>query len=171
MENLYDYCLESVIRDKYRASKAAKTENEVEDIVSTLSDKERRHMGFTKKDEKYKKPEEYKLLAKRFIERVDGKAVAFFDLNEYDTGYNAVVVTRHGEEYRGKGYASKAIQSGLKWYDKNRYRLKKPIIWWAEKNNKGFQRLAEKMGFKKDHSIEKSDDEWIRNNWIKYVYE
>lgn len=171
MDNLFDICLESVMRDIYRAREASKTENEVEDIVSTLSGEERKRMGFTKKDEKYKKPEEYKLLAKRFIERVDGKAVAFFDLNEYDTGYNAVVVTRHGDEYRGKGYASKAIRAGLKWYNKNKYKLKKPIIWWAEKNNENSQRLAEKMGFKKDNTIEKSDDDWIKNNWVKYVYE
>ena len=94
--------------------------------------------------------------------------VAFFDLNEYDEGYNAVVVTK--KEYRGKGYALKAIKNGLRWYDKNRSKLNKPIVWWAEKNNISSQKLAEKAGFKRDFSIDKSKDEWIKNNWIKYIY-
>ena len=87
-------------------------------------------MGLKDK-EKYKKPEEYKLVAKRCILRVGGTPVAFFDLNEYDEGYNAVVVTK--KQYRGKGYALKAIKNGLRWYDKNRSKLNKPIVWWAEK--------------------------------------
>lgn len=124
-------------------------------------------MGLKDK-EKYKKPEEYKLVAKRCILRVGGTPVAFFDLNEYDEGYNAVVVTK--KQYRGKGYALKAIKNGLRWYDKNRSKLNKPIVWWAEKNNISSQKLAEKAGFKRDFSIDKSKDEWIKNNWIKYIY-
>ena len=113
-------------------------------------------MGLKDK-EKYKKPEEYKLVAKRCILRVGGTPVAFFDLNEYDEGYNAVVVTK--KQYRGKGYALKAIKNGLRWYDKNRSKLNKPIVWWAEKNNVSSQKLAEKAGFKRDFSIDKTKDE------------
>lgn len=173
MEDLFDYCLENILRDKYRASKAAKTEDEVEDIVSTLNKKERKLFGFTKKDEKYKEPEEYKLLVKRFIERVNGKAVSFFDINEYDAGYNVVVCTRSGKEYRGKGYALKAIRAGVQWYDRNkrRLRLNKPLVWWSESDNIGSQKLAEKAGFKRDHSIEKEEDESIKGKWFRYIYE
>ena len=146
-----------------------KTEDEVEDIINSLSKKEKNLAGI-KDGEKYKNPEEYKRVIKRVIIRVNKKAVAFFDLNEYDNGYNAVVFTRNEDKYRNKGYASKAIKIALKWYDENKYKYKKPIIWWSEKRNIPSQKLAEKMGFKRDSSIEKSNDEWIRNNWIKYIY-
>ena len=150
-----------------RAKQSKATENEVEDILSTLTKTERERMGL-KANEKYKKPHEHKLVATRSIQKENGKPVAFADLNEYDSGFNVVVVTRNGSEYRGKGYAAKAIRECLDWYNKSDE--SKPIIWWAEKNNIGSQKLAERTGFIKDKSIETSDDEWLRDNWVKYTY-
>ena len=150
-----------------RTKQSKATENEVEDILSTLTKTERERMGL-KANEKYKKPHEHKLVATRSIQKENGKPVAFADLNEYDSGFNVVVVTRNGSEYRGKGYATKAIRECLDWYDKSDE--SKPIIWWAEKNNVGSQKLAERTGFIKDKSIETSDDEWLRDNWVKYTY-
>ena len=39
-----------------------------------------------------------------------------------------------------------------------------------KKNNIGSQKLAEKAGFERDFSIEESDDEWLKKNWVKYTY-
>ena len=168
--DLFEMCLESLNEEQRRAKNAAKTEDDVEEIVRSLSKKERKLMGFEKDDQKYKEPEEYKLLVKRFIEKVDGKAVAFFDINEYENGYNVVVATRRGEQYRGKGYALKAIRAGIKWYDRNKRKLHKPLVWWAESDNIGSQKLAERAGFKRDHSIEKEEDESIKGKWFRYIY-
>lgn len=159
------------IRDKRRFEKTVKSEHDVDNIVSSLSEEDRKYMGFSTSDELYKTPDEYKLVAYRYIQKYGDTPIAFFDLNEYDSGLNAVVATRKGEQYRSKGYATNAVKRGLAWYDKHKDQLNKPIIWWAEKENIGSRKLAEKTGFKRDRSIEKSDDEWLQNNWVKYVYD
>lgn len=159
------------IRDKRRFEKTVKSEHDVDNIVSSLSKEDRKYMGFLTSDELYKTPDEYKLVAYRYIQKYGDTPIAFFELNEYDSGLNAVVATRKGEQYRKKGYATNAVKRGLAWYDKHKDQLNKPIIWWAEKKNISSRKLAEKTGFKRDRSIEKSDDEWLRNNWVKYVYD
>lgn len=156
--------------EERRTKNTAKTQNDVENIVSSLNKKERERMGLVNDTDKYKTPDEYKLVAKRCMEKIGDVPISFFDLNEYDSGYNAVVATRSGKEYRGKSYALKVVKKGLDWYDKNKSNLDKPIIWWAEKNNVGSQKLAEKAGFERDFSIEESDDEWLKKNWVKYTY-
>lgn len=159
------------IQEQIRARKAAKSEHDIDDIVSTLGKKDRKWMGFQTSDELYKTPDEYKLVAYRFIQKYGDTPISFFDLNEYDSGLNAVVATRKGDEYRNKGYATSAVKRGLAWYDSHKDQFNKPIVWWAEKDNVSSQKLAEKTGFKRDRSIEKSDDEWLRNNWVKYIYD
>lgn len=156
--------------EERRTKNTAKTQNDVENIVSSLNKKERERMGLVNDTDKYKTPDEYKLVAKRCMEKIGDVPISFFDLNEYDSGYNAVVATRSGKEYRGKSYALKVVKKGLDWYDENKSNLDKPIIWWAEKNNIGSQKLAEKAGFERDFSIEESDDEWLKKNWVKYTY-
>lgn len=156
--------------EERRTKNTAKTQNDVDNIILSLNKKERERMGLVNDNDKYKTPDEYKLVAKRCIEKIGDIPISFFDLNEYDSGYNAVVATRNGEEYRGKSHALKVVKKGLDWYDKNKSNLDKPIIWWAEKNNIGSQKLAEKAGFERDFSIEESDDEWLKNNWVKYTY-
>lgn len=159
------------LTEEQRAENIAKTQNDVEDIVASLTSEDRKLFGLNENDEKYKTPEEYKLVVNRNILKVEDVPVAFFDINEYDYIYNVVVATRNGEVYRDKGYALKVVKEGINWYNKNKYKLKKPIIWWTEKNNIGSQKLAEKAGFKRDYSIEE-DEEWNGNNyWIKYIYE
>ena len=156
--------------EERRTKNTAKTQNDVDNIISSLNKKERERMGLVNDNDKYKTPDEYKLVAKRCMEKIGDVPISFFDLNEYDSGYNAVVATRSGKEYRGKSYALKVVKKGLDWYDKNKSNLDKPIIWWAEKNNIGSQKLAEKAGFERDFSIEESDDEWLKKNWVKYTY-
>lgn len=156
--------------EERRTKNTAKTQNDVDNIISSLNKKERERMGLVNDNDKYKTPDEYKLVAKRCMEKIGDIPISFFDLNEYDSGYNAVVATRSGKEYRGKSYALKVVKKGLDWYDKNKSNLDKPIIWWAEKNNIGSQKLAEKAGFERDFSIEESDDEWLKKNWVKYTY-
>lgn len=159
------------LKDERRAQKTEKSEHDVDDIVSSLSEADRKYMGFSTSDELYKTPEEYKLVAYRYIKKYGDTPIAFFDLNEYDSGLNAVVATRKGEQYRSKGYATEAVKRGLAWYDAHKDQLNKPIVWWAEKENVSSQKLAEKTGFKRDRSIENSDDGWLRDNWVKYIYD
>ena len=153
-----------------RIKNVSKYKNDIEDIVSTLSKSERKRMNLDD-DEEYMPLSEGKKVVSIFLEKKGDIPVSVFDLTDYGKGLNASVVTRSGDEYRGKGYANDAVKKGLKWYNKNKSKLDKPITWWATKDNVGSQKLAEKNGFRKDLSLEKSDDEWLKNNWVKYIYD
>ena len=142
-----------------------KSKKDVINIQSTFSQKERKLMGLDS-NEKIKE----KIIAK-FIAKVDNVPVAYFSLQDVGHHINASVGTRNGDKFRGHGYATQCIKEGLKWYKNNKHKFKnKLIVWWAEKENIGSQKTAEKAGFKKDLSINKSNDEWLKNNWYKYIY-
>lgn len=137
----------------------------VNNIQSTFSKKERKMMGLDSNEDV-----DESILA-RFVTRSDDEPVSYFELSDVGKHINASVGTKNGDKYRGKGYGSACIEKGLEWYKKNAYKFKnKPIVWWAEKDNIASQKIAEKNGFKKDSSIERSDDKWLKENWFKYVY-
>ena len=150
-----------------------KSKDDTDNIVSSLNKKERKLLCLDDKAEDkvgYMTVEESKKLVVRVFVTVGNTQVAFFDLKDTGKSLNASVVTRNGDEYRNKGYASQAVKKGLSWYNSHKSKLNKPIIWWAEKDNIASQKLAEKCGFKRDLSINKSKDKWIRDNWNKYIY-
>ena len=150
-----------------------KSKKDVDDVVSTLNKRERKLLCLDDKAEDhvgYMSNEETKAIIGRFIVKVNNVPVSVFDLKDVGKHINASVVTRNGEEYRNKGYAVQAIKKGLRWYDNNKSKINKPIVWWSDKKNVASQRIAEKCGFKKDLSLIKSKDKWLRDNWIKYVY-
>lgn len=154
------------IESNRRAKKIAASRRDKLSIQSTFSKKERELMGL---DDDAEVDEN---VVNRFIVKVGNTPVAYLELDDVGKHINVSVGTRNGEEYRGKGYASKCVKEGLDWYTKNAHKFEnKPLVWWAEKENIASQKTAEKNGFRKDRSIEKSDDEWLKNNWVKYVYE
>ena len=149
-----------------RRSKINASQSSVHDIHSSFSKKERKLMGLDTEED------DTENVINRFITKVRDTPVSYFELSDVGSHINASVGTRNEKAYRGKGYASKSIQKGLDWYTQHRSEFEnKPIVWWAEKENVASQRLAEKNGFVRDRSIENSDDEWLKNNWTKYVYD
>lgn len=148
-----------------RIKKVDDSQADIDNIHSTFSKKERKMMGLDDDTDVGN-------IINRFIEKVGDTPVAYFELTDVGKHLNASVGTRNGNEYRGKGYASKCVKNGLDWYTKNAHKFEnKPIVWWAEKENIASQKTAERTGFRKDPSIENSDDEWLKNNWVKYIYD
>ena len=149
------------MRKKIESSKVDKY-----DIQSTFSKRERKLMGLDSDTE------EVENVIARFIVKEGNTPVAYFELDDVGKHINASVGTRNDNEYRGKGYASKCVKEGLNWYSKNAHMFEnKPIVWWAEKENIASQKTAERNGLKRDRSIEKSNDEWLKEHWTKYIYE
>ena len=155
-------------RSRYQMEKAAKTKGDVDSIINSLSKKDRELLMDGRKE--YLSIEQGKNVVARFIKKCGKTPVAFFDISDEGDHLNAAIVTRSGEEYRGKGYASKCVQSGLAWYERNRHRFEdKRIVWWAKKENIGSQKTALRNGFVRDADYIK---EWgADDDWQKYVYE
>ena len=128
--------------------------DDVNDIVRTLSDKEKELLGASKHEDWITKEHEYDTLpniAKTFVTKVGDTPISFLEVwtNGSTTGQIAIA-TRNDEKYRGKGYASKEVERAIKWVDRyGKYSIDE-LEWWAKENNKGSRRLAEKYGFTYD---------------------
>jgi Acetyltransferases, including N-acetylases of ribosomal proteins len=55
------------------------------------------------------------------------------------------IMTRSGDDYRGKGYASKTVETGMKWIENNTQI--KDVFWDVRKDNIGSIKIAKKNGF------------------------
>ena len=80
-----------------------RTMDDVNDIVDSMSRKDRQLLDFYGKQ--YQTLDGGKNIVKRFIKRVDGVPVSFFDITGDSTGVAVTIGTRSGEKYRNKGYA------------------------------------------------------------------
>lgn len=143
-------------------SKKQKTINDVNDIVGTMSSKDRKLLGLH--DNKYQIVKENPKIVKRFIKKVGGVPVSFFDLIGDSTGIAVTIGTRSGAEYRNKGYAKSVAKRGKKWLDEH-YNEFDQIVWWVRKENVGSIKTAQDIGFELDESSVLMD-----NPWIKYRY-
>lgn len=138
----------------------SKTANDVEEIISTLSDKEKRLLGI--KSDGYIKPDQYQYVAKRFVEKYHNVPVAFLDVL-YDANNVGVVAiaTKNGEQYRHQGYASKLVKRAKKWLNNPKTKDLlgvRVLVWNAFTKNEPSINLAKKHGFKYDKRS--SSGEW-----------
>ena len=145
---------------------------DVQSIVNTMSDKDMWYLGYQKSDIEYGRKnftkDDSASIASRIIVKEGKTPVAFLDLEEWgdedDKFLNAVIGTRSGDKYRGKGYASKAVKEGQKWFEEHKDEFKYTSInWGAREGNKASQRLAEKHGFVKEK-------EQYEKGWVDYTY-
>lgn len=142
-----------------RAIKAAKTKADVDSIVDSLTDDELRLFG-TNRKEGYLSLDQGEYVVKRFIKRHGNEPVAFFDLLRDGDDLNVALATRHGDKYRGKGYASELTQRGMNWLSKHPETFDK-VIWGPRTENMTSRRLAEKNGFVLDLN-------GTKDGWMKY---
>jgi len=133
-----------------RTARAAKTMGEVDDIVNSLSKKDRKML---EAESGYLSFEQGQFVVKRFLLRDGDKPVAFMDL--IDRGYSpegkqnlSVAIAVRGDE-QGKGYGYKVASQGSKWIDQNMNKLG-DVEWGTLSGNKASQILAKKVGFKLD---------------------
>lgn len=151
---------------KARTKSSIKAMNDVNDIVRTMSKKDKTLLNLDG-DIYQKHIEDSQALGKRFIKRIDGTPVSFFDLYVDDKRGAAVSIgTRSGDEYRNKGYAKAVAKQGKKWLDQHADEFEQ-IVWWARKDNIGSIKTAEFIGFELDKSSVIPDDPWIKYQYIK----
>ena len=96
--------------------------DDVNDIVRTLSKKEKELLGADPKKDWIEKEYETETLAnkgKTFVTKVGDTPVSFIEIwtNGGRTGQIAIA-TRNDKEYRGKGYASKEVEKAIKWVER-----------------------------------------------------
>lgn len=133
--------------------------DDVNDIVNTMDSKDRKLLGLHEKE--YQALNEEQKIVKRFVKRVDGVPVSFFDLTGDSTGIAVTIGTRSGDKYRNKGYAKAVAKQGKKWLDEH-YDEFDQIVQWTRKENTGSMKIAKDIGFELDKSSILPDDPWIK---------
>lgn len=138
-----------------KTGNAMKTTKDANEIVDTLTKKEKAFLGAPKYD-KWIEPEldaeRSSNIAKRFVqyELTDGMKTPVSFLEIWDDGGTVgqiAIATKSGEQYRGKGYASKSVKQGLDWYNRYGHKKLERLEWIAAKDNKASNALAKKFGF------------------------
>lgn len=138
-----------------KTGNAMKTTKDANEIVDTLTKKEKAFLGAPKYD-KWIEPEfdaeRSSNIAKRFVqyELTEGMKTPVSFLEIWDDGGTVgqiAIATKSGEQYRGKGYASKSVKQGLDWYNRYGHKKLERLEWIAAKDNKASNALAKKFGF------------------------
>lgn len=131
------------------------------DIYSTLSLDDKRKVTARKDPPKqFTNDDEYasEWHLKSFMTKYKDTPVSVFDVWKEKDGEVALsVLTRGGDEYRGKGYASMAVKKGIEWIDNNPEIM--TAYWDVRKDNAASIALAKKSGFRKMRG-EGRDPEW-----------
>lgn len=158
--------------EQRRIQATSKTNDKVTDIVKSMTPDDLYNLGYSKEEiargdpaVQLAGPDAGKSVAKRFIVEYGDKPVSFLDLEEFvvdgEKILNAVIGTRSGEEYRGKGFASQVVKEGTEWFDRNAERYGyTEINWGARSTNEASKKLAEKSGFERRESYEEGWDDY-----------
>lgn len=158
------YTSDDYVLARDRIISAGKTKPMVDEIISTMSNKDKQKLAVDK--DGYLSVEQGSAVAKRVLLKDGDTPVAFFDLLDDGDQYNVALGTRSGDRYRGKGYASKAAKKGMNYYEKNVERFgKKPVIWGVRTDNEPSIKIAKSLGFELDESSYSDDDQWV--NYVK----
>lgn len=139
-----------------RVAEADKTRADVDKIVDSLSDDEKRMMNST---DGYLTMQQGEHVVKRFIEKHGNEPVAFFDIMSdgwEPNGKEAVTVSLAvKKEEQGKGYGYRVAKKGNDWLMKNRDKFS-TIEWETFVENTRSQELAKKLGYKHDKKASKN---------------
>jgi RimJ/RimL family protein N-acetyltransferase len=155
-----------------------KTTKDANEIVETLTKREKKLLGASL-HEKWIEPEvdaqTSSNIAKRFVqyEMKENMKIPVGFLEVYDDGGTVgqiAIATKSGEQYRGKGYASKSVKQGLDWYNKYGYKKLERLEWIAEKSNTGSNNLAKKFGFKETDSMIYRPEWGKQPDYNYYIY-
>ena len=128
--------------------------DDVNKIVNSLSDKEKKLLGASLNEDWLVKDSEHYYdqltnISKTFIQKYENTPISMLEIwtNGSDVGQIAIA-TLNDEKYRGKGYASKNVENAIKWVDRYGNKTIRELEWIAEKSNTGSNALAKKFGFK-----------------------
>ena len=141
-----------------RIRRTDKTRNQVDEIVGSLSKKDRSMLNA---EDGYLTFEQGEYVVKRILVKNGDTPVAFLDFLSDGTNKsgkeNLSVAIATRSDAQGKGYGYEAAKKGADWIDKNRDRFGY-VEWAAKTDNASSQHLAEKVGYK--HNKKLSDDKW-----------
>ena len=149
--------------------------NDINDIVKTLSPKEKEFLGAPEKGDWIDKKHETETLknkAASFVMKQGDVPISFVEVwtDGGRTGQIALA-TRNDPEYRGKGYASKNVKQAIDWCRKYGKQSIDELEWIADRNNKASIALGKKYGFIEDdpnkHGHDWKDD-WSKEYAIMY---
>lgn len=161
-----DGTLTSAGKTRYFAAKVYRkvreTNDSVEQIVKSLSPKERKLLGGTP-GTRYLPEDEYETVAKRFIQKHGDTPVAFLDVYYASNGRGSIALaTRSGKDTRGKGYAGKLVKEAQEWLETSEamsFNID-TLNWFARRENEPSLALANKYSFKERDDY-KDDEEWF----------
>lgn len=144
---------------KWNASYASKDVKKANDIYKTLSKQEKYFLTAEENSKRYVSKEEYGKKgtnAYSLIEQYKDTPVSVIDIWKNDRGGADVsIAVRNDSKYRHKGYASRALENGLKYfYDHPEIEY---LIWGVNSQNRPSIELAKKYGF---YLYDKRDDGW-----------
>jgi len=149
--------------------------NDINDIVKTLSPKEKEFLGAPEKGDWIDKKHETETLknkAASFVMKQGDVPISFVEVwtDGGRTGQIALA-TRNDPKYRGKGYASKNVKQAIDWCRKYGKQSIDELEWIADRNNKASIALGKKYGFIEDdpnkHGHDWKDD-WSKEYAIMY---
>ena len=136
-----------------RATRNAKTKPEVDKIVRSMTDKEKKLLNVNPYNKEYLSIEEGEWVVKRFLARHGNEPVGFFDIFDSSStrgtkSVDVAIGVKNDPSVRGKGVATKLAKRGMKWVEKNKDKFD-TIYWEPYKENVASQNLAKKFGFEK----------------------
>ncbi len=168
-----------------RVRENLKTTDAANEIVRTLTDKEKEFLGASLNEDWIEKDGKNELrvnstIAKRWLETsgVLNTPVSFVEVYYSKPGFSVegkpfgqiAIATRSGDEYRGKGYAIKNAQKAVKWFDKYGSKKLSELQWVARKQNTGSNAIAKKLGFKETDVSRYGFDPKYWEDWNLYYY-
>ena len=144
---------------------------DINDIVDTLSKKEKEFLG-AEHNKKWIDPKTQNqvLQDKLFSVVIKNRDVPVSFVEVWSSKGNIgqiSIATRSGKDYRGKGYASKAVKKAIDLVDRYGDASIKELQWIADNRNIASINLAKKYGFEKDPEPHDWDNEYtylIRKN-------
>lgn len=144
---------------KWNTSYASKDVKKANDIYKTLSNKEKYFLTAEENSKRYVSREEYGKKGTNVysvIEQYKDTPVSVIDIWKNDRGGADVsIAVRNDNNYRHKGYASRALENGLKYfYDHPEIEY---LVWGVNSQNRPSIELAKKYGF---YLYDKRDDGW-----------
>lgn len=140
------------------------TTDDINEIVRSMSDEEKKKLGASLNEEWIEPEAELHILstkAKTIIEKYNDVPVAFVEVYMDGNKRGQISIgTRSGEKYRGKGYATSAMNRMNKYLERYGKMYLDDVEWWARNDNIASKKLAEKFGFKYQYTKKYGDHDY-----------
>lgn len=133
-----------------RTSRQMKYVDDVNHVVNSLSDNERRLLGMRKGETQWiednAREETSSNILKTFIQKYGDTPVSMLEIWDDGTDIGQIAIATD-PKYRGTGVTSKNIEAAVKWFNSKKNTKIKDLQWNNLKENKVSGQIAEKHGF------------------------